>query len=589
MKQPKPRHQCTRAVRPPDAIQAPPGWLSWRGPLLPPLISGVLLWAAFPPLGWWPLVWIAPLGWLHLISLPRLPGRRPYWAVWLAGMFHWAAVVQGIRLAHPALYIGWISLSGYLAVYPLLFVGLTRVAVHRLKIPIVFSAPIVWTGLELLRGHALTGFSMALLGHALFQQTTLIQIADVGGAYAVSFLVVFVAAAMPHRLRYWGRQHSDQPAYQRHWPLVAAAILVTAVLLYGRMTLRRFELHRAPVPEFTAALIQDSFDTVFEFDIQREREVFSSYLQLSRDAVLKEPKLDLIVWPESVYSGALGEVLVDQPLVVPAEAEVSEQQFRDTVQAWQIAVNEKNRDVARNLNDLASVAGGPQHGIWLIVGTDSQRLTSGNVQRYNSVLLIDPRGNVASRYFKMHLVMFGEYIPFGRIFPLLYRITPISAGFTPGSEPVAFVTPQATLAPSICFESTVPHLIRRQVSQLRNQGQAPDALVNVTNDGWFWGSSMLDLHLACGVFRAIENRLPFLVAANTGLSASISQDGRIEQLGPRRARTVLFSRPRSVPWTNWYAWWGDIPAACCLLVCFALSIVGAVNWIRRRNLRKTPE
>jgi hypothetical protein len=94
-----------------DAIAAPPGWLSWNGPLLPPLISGFLLWAAFPPLGWWPLVWIAPLGWLHLISLPRLPGRRPYLAIWLAGMIHWAAVVQGIRLAHPALYIGWISLS----------------------------------------------------------------------------------------------------------------------------------------------------------------------------------------------------------------------------------------------------------------------------------------------------------------------------------------------------------------------------------------------------------------------------------------------------------------------------------------------
>jgi apolipoprotein N-acyltransferase len=360
-------------------------------------------------------------------------------------------------------------------------------------------------------------------------------------------------------------------------------------LLYGRVTLRKFEFQRQPVPELTATLIQDSFDTVFEFDIQRERDVFASYLQLSRDAVLAEPELDLIVWPESVYSGALGEVLVDQPLVVPAEVEVSEQQFRDTVQGWQIAVNEKNRDVARNLNDLASVAGGPQHGIWLIVGTDSQRLTAGNIQRHNSVLLLDPQGNVVSRYFKMHLVMFGEYIPFGRIFPLLYRITPISAGFTPGSEPVAFVTPQAKLAPSICFESTVPHLIRRQVAQLRRRGQAPDALVNVTNDGWFWGSSLLDLHLACGVFRAVENRLPFLVAANTGLSASIGQDGRIEQQGPRRARTVLFSRPRSAAWTNWYAWWGDLPAGCCLVFCFALSIVGAVIWVRRRNLRKTPE
>jgi hypothetical protein len=145
----------------------PAGWLSWRGPWLPALVSGLLLWAAFPPLGWWPLVWIAPLGWLRLILVPQLPGRRPYWAIWLAGMLHWAVVLQGIRLAHPALYLGWISLSAYLAVYPTLFVGLTRVAVHRLGISVVLAAPIVWTGLELLRGYALTGLSMAPFGSRL--------------------------------------------------------------------------------------------------------------------------------------------------------------------------------------------------------------------------------------------------------------------------------------------------------------------------------------------------------------------------------------------------------------------------------------
>jgi apolipoprotein N-acyltransferase len=310
---------------------------------------------------------------------------------------------------------------------------------------------------------------------------------------------------------------------------------------------------------------------------------------LSRDAVRQQPGLDLIVWPESVYSGTLGEVLVDEPLVVPPDAPISEQRFRDTVQAWQIAVHDKNRDVATELNNLARNRARSSDGIWLIVGTDSQRLSAGDVQRYNSALLIDPQGNVASRYFKMHLVMFGEYIPLGRMFPLLYRITPIGAGLTPGSEPVAFVTPGATIAPSICFESTVPHLIRRQVAVLRQRGHAPDLLVNVTNDGWFWGSSILDLHLACGVFRAVENRLPFLVAANTGLSASIGQDGRIEQMGPRRAPAVLFSNANPTPRESLYHYWGDIPSWGCLLFCVAVSIVGAASAIRSRNLRKSPE
>lgn len=565
-------------------------WFSWRGPLVPALLSGLLLWAAFPPWSWWPLVWLAPLGWLHLIQLPVLPGKRPYLAIWLAGLIHWAALMQGIRLAHPALYLGWISLSGYLAVYLIVFVGLTRVAVHRLGISIVWAAPIVWTGLELVRGHALTGFSMALLGHVFYRQVTLIQIADIAGAYAVSFLIMFVAAAVARTCQRWQYPSTAAEAVGRFWPLLAAAALVLACVAYGQITLRkadtRSEADLQQAVQVNAALIQDSFDTIFQFDPQREREIFASYMQLSREAVLQQPDLDLIVWPESVYSSTLGELLAEPPLIAPPDASMTDDQFRNTVHAWQTAVHEKNRDVATSLNALARIPAASSDGIWVIAGTDSQRVAAGDVERFNSALLIDPQGNVAARYFKMHLVMFGEYIPFGRLIPWLYQITPITTGFTPGDRPVPFVTPQATIAPSICFESTVSHLIRNQVAALRRQGNSPDLLVNVTNDGWFWGSSILDHHLACAVFRAIENRLPFLVAANTGLSASIGQDGRIDQLGPRRDRAVLFTRARSVPWTNWYAWWGDIPAGFCLTFCFAVSIVGTADAIRRRKQRK---
>jgi len=76
------------------------------------------------------------------------------------------------------------------------------------------------------------------------------------------------------------------------------------------------------------------------------------------------------------------------------------------------------------------------------------------------------------------------------------------------------------------------HVIRSQINTLAAEGKEPDVLVNLTNDGWFWGSSELDLHLACGVFRAVECRKPFLIAANTGFSAWIDSDGRIQQQGP---------------------------------------------------------
>ncbi len=606
--------------------KSPWGWLAWNGSFVPALASGLLLWAAFPPLGWWLLGWIAPLGWLLLISRKRLPGWRPYLAIWLAGALHWAAVMEGVRLAHPALYLGWLSMSVYLGIYPVLFVGLTRVAVYRLGISVVAAAPIVWTGLELARGYAITGFSMGLLSHTQFRQVVLIQIADLGGAYALSFAMMFVAACLARCLhslsairrsarheRATGESGStvrlgstdltggpadlppvaDSRAEGRMvrvwWPVAAAGLLLTGLLAYGTWRQRDLDTPDASAATLKVALIQASFDTIFEFNPERERETFARYLELSREAVRDHPDVDVVVWPESVYAGTLGEVLVREPLIRPADVPLPDDEFRDAVKARQIAVDDKNRYVATLLNRLARQNGQQDAAVWLIVGTDSQRLDAGRVERLNTALLIDPDGRVADRYFKMHLVMFGEYIPFGRTLPLLYRLTPMTTGLTPGEQPVAFKTPRAIVAPSICFESTVPHLIRRQVNTLRRSGQAPKVLVTVTNDGWFWGSGVLDLHLACAVFRAVETRLPFLVAANTGLSACIDQNGRIEQQGPRRAEAVLCRPVISVPWTSLYQRWGDIPAGLCLLFCFAVSIVGTADAVRRRKSRKSPE
>ena len=125
-------------------------------------------------------------------------------------------------------------------------------------------------------------------------------------------------------------------------------------------------------------------------------------------------------------------------------------------------------------------------------------------------------------------------------------------------------------------------MIRRQVNALAAEGREPDILVNLTNDGWFWGSSELDLHLICGVFRAVECRKPFLIAANTGFSAWIDSDGRIR----RKARDVL----RGSSWPNpaldrfrrsWYLEHGDWFAGVCLAACGLFALVGLLG--RRRG------
>jgi apolipoprotein N-acyltransferase len=219
--------------------------------------------------------------------------------------------------------------------------------------------------------------------------------------------------------------------------------------------------------------------------------------------------------------------------------------------------------------------------IHLLVGCQSVYFAGNKIHDYNSALLIDPHGAVADRYHKMHPVMFGEYVPFGNVVPWLYRLTPLRQGLTRGTTARAFEIQGVRLAPSVCFESTVPHLIRRHVRQLERQGAPPDALVNVTDDGWFWGSSILDLQLACAVFRAVELRRPFLVAANTGISAWISSEGRILARGPRRAKDVLLAEIGPCHGQSLYCLWGDWAAVCCLLVCLALAATPIVERLTR--------
>jgi len=120
----------------------------------------------------------------------------------------------------------------------------------------------------------------------------------------------------------------------------------------------------------------------------------------------------------------------------------------------------------------------------------------------------------------------------------------------------------------------VPHLVRRQVLELARRGEPADVLVNVTNDGWFWGSSILDLHSRCAVFRAIENRKPLVVAANTGISTWIDGNGVTRARGPRRAPAILIADVQPDGRTSPYAIVGDLPAWACAAACVMLALVG---------------
>jgi apolipoprotein N-acyltransferase len=140
------------------------------------------------------------------------------------------------------------------------------------------------------------------------------------------------------------------------------------------------------------------------------------------------------------------------------------------------------------------------------------------------------------------------------------------------------------LIPNICYETTLPHVIRDQLATLRREGVEPQVLVNLTNDGWFWGSAELEQHLACGIYRAVENRRPLVIAANTGISAWIDGNGRILERGLKHASGIIHAEVQLDGRESWYSQHGDWFAGLCLAVTIILAAAGmwtALRWPRR--------
>jgi apolipoprotein N-acyltransferase len=531
----------------------------YRSTLGQALTGSLLLAAALPPLDLWPLAWIAPVWWVLLVRRRELPGRRPYRSIWLAGFVFWLLAYHWLRLPHWATTFGWIALAFYLSFYLPVFVGLSRVAVYRLRVPVIVAAPVVWTGLELARAHLLSGITMAALGDTQYRWLALIQVSDLAGAFAVSFLVMFGAACLARWIPWEGRPRAD-------WAIVALVLVLAAALLYGYGRLS----HPATPPQLRVALIQGSIDVTLEHDPTRHERIWRDYLRLSRRAIEEAARrrvpLDLIVWPETMLPEPL--VSYEPDACAPPDWRRSPEEFRQ----WLPECAEESR---WRVGHVAAALQTP-----MIVGLDREHFAGSRIEFFNSAAHLSARGDVLGTYDKSHLVVFGEYVPWADRFPWLQRLTPLpGGGLTPGHGAAAFEVHGLRLSPHICYESVLSHLIRGQVRELARQGREPDVLVNLTNDGWFWGSSELDMHLACGVFRAVECRKPFLIAANTGFSAWIDADGRIRTPLHRRSEAVVFAEVGRETRKSWYLVHGDWPAGLCLAFCGLAAVVGL--WDRR--------
>jgi apolipoprotein N-acyltransferase len=533
------------------------------------VLGSLVLWTAMPPLDLGFLAWFAPIAWVLLIRRGELPPnpaipasrffwllRGPYRSLWLAGTIFWLLAIYWLCLPHWATSFGWLAMALYMGLYLPVFVGLSRVAVHRLRVPVIVAAPVVWTGLELARAHVLTGFTMASLGHTQHNFIPLIQVSDLGGGYTVSFVVMFVAACLARMAPIEGERWTPRLLM----PLVPLTAMLAAVLAYGCVRMS------GPPAEAQAkiALIQGSIDVELNPTDDRGERVQDQYLALTRqaldDAAARGWKLDLIVWPETMFNGCL--YLYDEDASPPPDYPYSPDYFRSRLPSYERASRETIADTVREFR------------VPMLLGMSTVWDRQDRRRLYNSAVLVDRTGEVLGHYDKMHLVMFGEYVPGGDTWPWLNRFTPLSATSSHGEKPAAFDVGGLRISPSICYETVIPHVIRRQVNEAAAAGREPDVLVNLTNDGWFWGSAELDMHLICGVFRAVECRKPMVIAANTGFSAWIDGDGVVRAQGGRRKQDVILADVAPDRRGSLYLQYGDWFSGTCLLACCVLAVVG---------------
>jgi apolipoprotein N-acyltransferase len=551
--------------------------------LLLPALTGVLLWLCFYPLGWGFLGWAALVPLLFLVRLDARP-----WLIYLGAfsggcVFYWSALTW-MTVADYRMVYTWAMLSVYCALYFPLALFMIRRLDRATGWPLTMTVPIVWTALEFLRSFLGTGFAWYFLGHTQHHYLAMIQVADLAGVYAITFVLaaangwlVEFLSALPE-VRSACRQRRDARMRPRRWGWLVAA-LVAATLVYGASRLSQDEFRPGP----RVALIQGNLDQRLRNEategaheaLHADQQVLKHYWDLCRLACLQSPRPDLVVWPETSFPYSWYEL--------PADLHKVPEPTLETARLVRGLLTEMAKETATNQ----------------LIGLNARAVDEqGKVRAYNSALLLSGLGNAEGIYDKIHRVPFGEYVPLRDWLPFMNRFAPYDFDYSvqAGEKRTRFQLGKYRFGVVICYEDTDPFLAR-QYGRQQADGPAVDFLVNISNDGWFDGTRQHAEHLAISRFRAVETRRPLARAVNMGISAVIDGNGRVQKPkevpvpGDAKLWAVIEEKDvvPDLPEAKWqdftkvhgvliatiplddrlslYAWAGDwLPSGCWLLV-----------------------
>lgn len=487
-------------------------------------LSGLLLFFSFPMYGYGIVAWAAliPLFFALQDATPRAGFRIGFLAGFIAhiGIFYWIVYVV-VHYGYLPVYAGiaaMLLLAAYLSIYTACF----AVGVVFLKgkgIPLVLSAPLLWTVLEFLRSHFLTGFPWENLAYSQYLFAKIIQISDITGIYGITFAIVLINAVLYDLL-------SARPPGRRLWvQAVFAGVVITAILVYGHIRTAEIDaaLHKAP--GLPVALIQGNIEQSVKWDPLYQSQTIDIYSSLSRESTPSGS--GLIVWPETAAPFYFQRPGPLQDAVV----------------------------------NLARASGSA-----ILFGSPSYEEEKGTIHYMNSAFLLGSDGTLSGRYDKVHLVPYGEYVPLRRFFPFIGKLVVGVGDFRPGKGFHPLVDAGRRLGVLICYEGIFPEAARDY-----KKGKVA-LLVNITNDAWFGRTSAPYQHLSMTVFRAIENRLYLVRAANTGISAIIDPKGEIVSRTGLFERATLKGDVKIIDEKTLYAAYGDAFVYLCAIVLLIVTI-----------------
>ncbi|MBL10217.1 MAG: apolipoprotein N-acyltransferase [Acidiferrobacteraceae bacterium] len=415
--------------------------------------------------------------------------------------------------------------------------------------PLYFSlvAPFVWTALEFIRStHLEYGFSWLGLGYSQYKNLIVIQIAEFTGVYGVSTLIVWINASLffiihdrliaynsltfgisgSHPEFMISKLTSNSRSQNMSLRMVFVTILLMAMCLgFGYSSLNQYPVLKGnPIK---VSLIQGNIAQDVKWNSLVRDKIIRTYERLTLEGAKSNP--DLIIWPEAATPYYFGN----------------------------------NRDQTKALKQLVARAKSP-----LLFGSPYVEMSGSDVKMFNSAWLLNPNGETSERYDKIHLVPFGEFVPMQSVLFFVEKMVQGIGNFGRGNHEKLFHLGEIPFGTSICYEITFPALVRKPV----NSGAR--FLINITNDAWFGNSAASYQHFSMAALRAVENRVPIIRSANTGISGTIDPLGRISNQTPLFQEAIVNTTilPGSGEMTI-YARYGDWFCWFCLGICILVGIL----------------